>query len=157
MLEVMPDRIPWYVAGPVLGLLVVGLYAVANRPLGSLGAYIQTVSLARGRATEVWRVWFFGGIFAGGAVAALLRGGSSFGLDYGVLGVELSLPALALVLLAGGTLMGYGARWAGGCTTGHGLCGASVVSPGSIAATAVFMSTAVAVTALIHVVFGGAL
>lgn len=158
MPELLPDRLPWYVAGPALGLLVVGLYAIANRPIGSLGAYIQTVALARGRpVAEVWRVWFFGGVLAGGALAGLLRGDLSFGLGYGLLGAELPLPLLTLVLVAGGTLMGYGARWAGGCTTGHGLCGMSVLSPGSLVATGVFFATAIGVTWLLHLATGGAL
>ena len=158
MPDIMSDRIPWFVAGPLLGLLVVGLYAVANKPIGSLGAYIQTLALARGgRPSEPWRVWFFGGMFAGGALAGLLRGGPSYGLGYGDLAVELPLPALVLVLLAGGTLMVFGARLAVGCTTGHGLCGGSVLSPGSLAATATFFATAIVVTLVLHAVTGGAL
>ena len=156
-MDLLPDRLPWFVAGPLLGLLVVGLYALANRPIGSLGAYIQTIALVRGRATEAWRVWFFSGVLAGGALAALLRGNLSFGFDYGELSRALPLPVLAIVLLLGGTLMGFGARWAGGCTTGHGLCGSSVLSPGSLVATATFMGSAIAVTWGIHVGTGGAL
>ncbi len=158
MVELMPDRLPWFVAGPALGLLVVGLYALLNRPLGSLGGYMQTLTLIRGqRPTEMWRVWFFGGVIGGGALAAVLRGDWALGFGYGVLGVELSMPLLILTLLAGGLLMGYGARWAGGCTTGHGLCGVAVGSPGSIAATATFILTAIGVTALLTALIGGAL
>ena len=157
MFDLLPDRLPWFAAGPMLGLLVVGMYAVANKPIGSLGAYIQTLAFARGRTTEPWRVWFFAGMFGGGLLAGLLRGDLSFGLGYGALGTEFSTPALALILLLGGGLMGYGARWGGGCTTGHGLCGTSVLSPGSIVATGTFMTTAVVVTWLIHLTIGGAL
>ena len=158
MPDLMPDRIPWYVAGPMLGLLVVGLYAIANRPLGSVGAYIQVLFLGRGqRPPEPWRAWFFGGIFLGGGLAALLRGDWAVGLGYGALEAELATPALLLVLLLGGALMGFGARWAGGCTTGHGLCGVSALSPGSIVATGTFMTTAVVVTFLIPWLVGGAL
>lgn len=158
MIDLVPDRLPWFVAGPALGLLVVGLYAIANRPIGSLGAYLQTLALARsGRAGEPWRVWFFGGVIAGGGLAALLRGDLAFGLGYGAIGTAFPLPLLVAVLLAGGALMGFGARWAGGCTTGHGLCGVSVLSPGSLAATGTFMVTAVVVTAAIRFLIGGAL
>lgn len=75
MPDLMPDRLPWFVADPGLGLLVVGLFAVANRPIGSLGAYIQTLTAVRGgTASDPWRIWFFAGMFAGGLVAApLLR------------------------------------------------------------------------------------
>ena len=158
MPEVMPDRLPWFVAGPLLGLLVVGLYAIANRPIGSLGAYIQTLSLVRdGRATEPWRVWFFAGMLGGGALAGLLRGGPSYGLGYGQLTVELPMAAVILLLLLSGALMGYGARWAGGCTTGHGLCGASVLSPGSLVATMTFFLTAIVVTFILRALTGGVL
>lgn len=158
MIDLLPDRLPWFIAGPALGLLVVGLYAVANRPIGSLGAYLQTLAMVRsGRAGEPWRVWFFGGVIAGGGLTALLRGDLAFGLGYGTIGAALPLPLLVAVLLAGGALMGFGARWAGGCTTGHGLCGVSVLSPGSLAATGTFMVTAVVVTAVLRLLIGGAL
>lgn len=155
---VLPDRLPWFVVGPLLGLLVVGLYAVANKPLGATGAYAQVIAFMRGNPhTEVWRVWYFVGLISGGLVAALLRGGVHLGFEYGALATVLPLPALVVVLFVAGGLMGYGARWSGGCTSGHGLCGMSVISPGSLAATGTFMATAVAVTAILHVVSGGAL
>ena len=158
MPDLLPDRLPWYVAGPALGLLVVGLYAVVNRPLGAIGAYAQVLLVARReRLTEPWRAWFYGGNYLGGAIAAVLRGDWSLSLHYGVLADELTGPVLLLVLLLGGALMGFGARWAGGCTSGHGLCGVSARSPGSIAATGVFMTTAVVVTFVLHRLIGGAL
>ena len=52
----------------------------------------------------------------------------------------------APVLFAAGILIGYGAKLAGGCTSGNGLCGTSLGSPASLAATATFMGTAVATT-----------
>ncbi len=35
------ERCVWYVAGPLSGLLMVGLRAVVNKPLGALGGYID--------------------------------------------------------------------------------------------------------------------
>lgn len=153
----LPDRLPWYIAGPLLGLTVVGLYAVANRPLGATGPFVQALALVRGRRVlEGWRVWFLGGMLLGGLLAAVLRGGPK-APGWGALGALLPLPALVLVLLVGGLLIGYGARWAGGCTSGHGISGNSILSPASMAVTATFMATAVAVTALLHLLTGGAL
>lgn len=50
----------------------------------------------------------------------------------------------ALVLLAGGALVGAGTRMAAGCTSGHGLCGVSRLQPGSLLATVAFFGAAVA-------------
>lgn len=158
MPDLLPDRIPWFVAGPILGLLIVGMFALANKPLGSVGAYGQVLALARFRsAPEPWRVWFFGGILAGGFLATAMPGEIHFGLAFGALADELPLPVLVLALFAAGLMMGYGARWAGGCTMGHGLCGSSTRSPGSMAAMLTFMGTAIVVTFLISTLIGGAL
>ena len=37
------ERCPWYVAGPILGLLVVGLRATLNRGFGAVGGYVAIV------------------------------------------------------------------------------------------------------------------
>src|SRR5690349_6716473 len=41
------DRLLWYIAGPIIGLLVVGLFAIANRPLGVSGAYVSEAKRSR--------------------------------------------------------------------------------------------------------------
>ncbi len=156
-MELLPDNTPWYVVGPAIGLLVVGLYAVANKPLGVSGAYLQVAMFARGRGAEVWRVWYFLGILAGAGLSALLRGGPTLSTEYGALGRLVPLPALVPVLVVAGVLMGYGARWAGGCTSGHGLCGTSTRSAASFVTTITFMVTAIAVTFILQFITGGAL
>lgn len=157
MEQLLADRIPWFIAGPALGLCVVALYALANKPLGTTSAYTQTVAFLFRRPTDVWRVWFFVGLVAGALVAAFLSGGPVFGFGYGALGRVLPIWVLVPVLLMGGMLIGYGARWAGGCTAGHGLNGCSTLSPGSFVATASFMLTAIAITAVLHFLTGGVL
>lgn len=156
-MHLLPDRLPWFIAGPSLGLLVVGLYAVANKPLGATGAYLQVINLARGRVSvEMWRVWYFVGLIAGAAIAVMLGSGITLTTSYGVLGQALPIGVLIPVIFGGGVLIGYGARWMGGCTSGHGLCGVSTLSIGSAIACASFFGTAVAVTLLIHAATGGA-
>jgi uncharacterized membrane protein YedE/YeeE len=158
MLQLLPDRVPWFVGGPLIGLLVVALYALANQRLGVSGAYVQVATfMGRRQGVEIWKVWYFGGLIAGAVLATLLRGGSTVSLEYGALGRAVPLVALIPILFLGGLLMGYGARWAGGCTSGHGLSGTSARSPASFAALAVFMLTAIVVTAILHVVTGGIL
>lgn len=157
MLPILNSNIPWYFAGPMFGLLVVGLYALANKPLGVSGAYVQVATFFRDRPrAEMWRVWYFAGLVAGALIAALLRGGPTFGLGYGALGRVVPVVALIPILFVAGMLMGYGARWAGGCTSGHGMCGTSARTPAGFAATITFMLTAIGVAALLHTVTGGA-
>ena len=64
MFEVLPDRLPWWIAGPSLGVLIVVLFVIANQPLGASGAYVQTSGFLRRRSgVATWRVWYFVGIF----------------------------------------------------------------------------------------------
>lgn len=157
MFNVLPVPLPWYVVGPFMGLIVAGLYAVTNKHLGISGAYVQFVDHARGRSIETWRLWFLGGTIGGAAIVAFLGGNPQTGLRYGALGEYLPMPVLVGVLLVGGALIGFGARWAGACTSGHGLTGCATGSHGSIVAVLTFVVTAVAVTFMLHLVTGGAL
>jgi len=36
-------RCPWYIAGPLIGLVIVALRATVNRPLGMLGGYVEAI------------------------------------------------------------------------------------------------------------------
>lgn len=157
-MELLPERIPWYVAGPLVGLLLVALYATISRPIGVSGSYHSVTAVARGLPNvEMWRVWFFVGLIGGSLLFAFLRGGPTFHLGYGTLGQLLPLGALIPVLFVGGILIGFGARWAGGCTSGHGISGTAILSPGSIAATMTFMATAIAITFAVNLLTGGVL
>lgn len=159
MFDVLPDRVPWYVVGPGLGLLIVGLFILANQPLGASGAYVQTAGLVRRRAnTAVWRVWYFAGMFVGGLlVTQVLRQGNDVRSGYDALTAVFPLAVVLPMVFGGATLLGYGAAVAGGCTSGHGLCGTAQRSPASLAVTATFMVTAIATTFLLRVLTGGEL
>ena len=54
---------------------------------------------------------------------------------------EIRIDAGWAVLLLAGVLVGYGARLGSGCTSGHGVCGLSRLSPRSLVATLTFMAT----------------
>ncbi len=157
MFDLLPDRVPWYVVGPGLGLLIILLYSVANQPLGASGAYGQTLGLARRRAdVTVWRVWYFVGMFLGGLlVTQVLREGAEVRSGYDAMREVWSLPVVVVAVAAGATLLGYGAAVGGGCTSGHGLCGTSQRSLASFANTATFMATAVATTFVLRLLTGG--
>ena len=157
-MELLPDRLPWFIGGPLIGLLVVALYAVANKHLGVTTSYMQVVTFVRSpRMAEMWRVWFFGGLVAGSLLAAFLRGGPSPSLSYGALADLLPIAIIVPVLFAAGLLMGFGARWGGGCTSGHGIGGTAILSPGALVGIATIMATAIGLTLIVHLITGGAL
>ena len=87
---------------------------------------------------------------------ALAAGGPDFH-GYGWLTDHLTGSAeLAIgpILLGAGVLIGYGAKLAGGCTSGNGLSGTAMFSPAALAATATFFGTAIVVTFVIEAVVG---
>lgn len=154
-MDVIPTPFPWYIAGPVIGLSVAGLYATCNRHLGMTGAYQALFDLVRGGTRHnIWQVWFLGGTIIGATAIAVLGGSPQSGLAYGALGEALTLPELIAVLFAGSVLIGYGARLAGGCTSGHGISGCAIRSPGSFVAVGMFVVTAVALTLAFDVLWG---
>lgn len=145
-METFASRCPWYVAGPLIGLCVVGLLWATNRPLGATGGFIDLVAwLRRPSAAPRWTLALLAGIVLGGFLSGLAAG--SMALDPGFAFFDRrfgTTPGMRLFILAGaGVLMGFGVRIAGGCTSGHGICGTSLGSRASWVATAVFMATAI--------------
>lgn len=69
--------------------------------------------------------------------------------------VQVSFPTSLLPLIAGGLLVGFGTRLGSGCTSGHGVCGLSRLSPRSMVATALFMASGFVTVAAMR--FGGLL
>jgi hypothetical protein len=57
------------------------------------------------------------------------------------------------VLLGAGVLVGYGAKLAGGCTSGNGLSGTAIFSPASLVATGTFFATAIVVSFVTEALF----
>ena len=155
MLHVLPHQLPWWVAGPGIGLCVVAMYGLANVKLGVSGGWLQLLfAVQRRPVTEPWRIWFNGGLVLGAVAAAALGTAAVHG--YGALGAALPASWLVPALALTGVTIGYGARWAGGCTSGHGISGCSVGSPESLAATTTFFGVAVVVSLLVHLLTGGA-
>jgi len=82
-----------------------------------------------------WRIAFLLGLVIPAAV---------FGL--GPIEFAQGLPLLA----ASGFLVGFGTRLGSGCTSGHGVCGLSNLSPRSLLATLTFMTVATATVFLVR-------
>jgi uncharacterized membrane protein YedE/YeeE len=143
-LAVLHDRPAWYVLGPLIGLVVVGLLVTINQRIGVLGGYSNLVERATGRAGSLgWKAWFLFGVVAGGGLFRLLAGSSTVLDGYGWLTRTFSDPTAAALLVAAGGLIGFGAKYAGGCTSGNGIGGTSMGSAASFVATGTFMAVAV--------------
>lgn len=68
----------------------------------------------------------------------------------------LGVPPASLATIAiAGLLVGYGTRLGNGCTSGHGVCGVSSLSPRSIAATLTFMLTGITTVTAVRLLGGG--
>ncbi len=147
---------PWPLAGVSIGLFAVALQWIDNLPLGATGAAAGFLDwLRRPTWPPGWRAFFFAGTVAGGLFYSLVTHARTGGWSSGALAAALGrgrLAQAALLTVAGG-LIGFGARWAGGCTSGHGICGVGRLQPASLAATLTFVSTAVLVA---HLVWRGA-
>ncbi|BDX02787.1 MAG: YeeE/YedE family protein [Marinomonas sp.] len=82
-------------------------------------------------------------------IAGLIIGGSAYGTltEQTVAFPETRSPWL---LILSGLLVGYGTRLGGGCTSGHGVCGISRLSPRSIVATLTFMAAAIITVSILN-------
>ena len=150
----LDHQIAWYIAGPVVGLCVVVWRLLYNARLGAVGAFTDVIDKVRQRRLDFdWRGWCAIGIVAGAAAFTLVNGGPNF-TGYGWLTATFHgswQVLIAPILLVSGVAIGYGAKLAGGCTSGNGLSGVSALSLASLAATATFFATAIAVTAIVEV------
>ena len=150
-------KCPWYIAGPLIGLLIVGRRATLNRPLGALGGWVEfTDRVTNGRRLGP-PAFIAVGTVLGGLLFAMVTGSFHPALHYGA-GTALGAadtPAQFALLSVAGVLIGFGARTAGGCTSGHGLCGTSTGSPASLVATITFFGTAVVMAQVFARLLGG--
>ena len=149
----MSSLLPWYVAGPVVGLAIVAFLLLANRRFGVTGGIADLViGPSEGRRLSSWRVWLIGGIALGSFAHAAAAGSLAPAGGYGWLADRLSTGPQVAVLFGAGLLVGYGAKLAGGCTSGHGLTGVALGSRASMAAMAAIMGAAIGVSLLLEAV-----
>ena len=119
---------PWsaLIGGMLIGLAA-AMFALLNGRIagisGVLGGLLKPI-----RGDVSWRVAFVGGL----VVAPLV-----YGLFAALPAVQIDASYVALVVA--GLLVGIGTRYGAGCTSGHGVCGLSRLSPRSLVATLAFM------------------
>jgi uncharacterized membrane protein YedE/YeeE len=100
---------------------------------------------------------FAAGLVLGGFLSAMLGGGWSPTWSLGVFDDVIGFaPAGKLAwMFAGGLLIGFGTRLAGGCTSGHGIFGMSNLERPSVLSTLAFMAGGIITTQFVYrVVFG---
>lgn len=171
MIQVLQHPWPWYVAGPIIGLIVPALLLLGNKHFG-ISANLRHACAACFPAgikffqydwkKEIWNFFFVAGIIAGAFIAgtllvnpdpvlvnpSLVKELAGYGMtDHAaLLPRELfSLTSLftlrgAIMLIGGGFLVGFGTRYAGGCTSGHSIMGLSDLQWPSLVATVMFMA-----------------
>lgn len=120
---------PWSagIGGVVIGIAAALLVLVNGRVAGISGI-VGGMLLPRA-GDFAWRLAFVAGLLLAPLAYATAA----------------ALPSVAIearypVLIAAGLLVGIGTRFAGGCTSGHGVCGLSRLSPRSLVATLSFMA-----------------
>ncbi|WP_423368818.1 YeeE/YedE family protein [Burkholderia sp. LMG 32019] len=119
---------PWLslAGGVLIGLAAAWLVAFNGRIAGISGIVGGLLTARTGERD--WRAAFVAGLIAAPLVMHVAGNSLTPQIDAGW-----------LELLAAGLLVGIGTRYAGGCTSGHGVCGMSRGALRSVVATAVFM------------------
>jgi uncharacterized membrane protein YedE/YeeE len=122
-----------YIYGLIGGLIIgtaAALYLLGNGRIMGASGIIGGLVDGSARGTE-WRdrALFVAGLIGAPALALFLMGRSS----------ETNLTSDPVIIIAAGLLVGFGARIANGCTSGHGVCGISRLSLRGIAATGFYL------------------
>ncbi len=130
--------LPALAGGALIGLAVVAMMATTGRIAGISGIAARLLPPAGEGAG--WRIAFLAGLIA--APLAWL----------GITGAA-PVPQIAAgmpVLILAGLLVGFGAVFGNGCTSGHGICGLSRLSLRSLVATGTFMASAIATVFIVQ-------
>jgi len=162
---------PWFITGPLIGIVVALLMLIGNRSFGVSTVYRHLLAAIPGNKMryfrypwkrETWNLVFAAGIVAGGALVPMLFVPTlkadispftaqalremGLGLNDPYMPQELfSMQALHtwqgwVFTLGAGMVMGFGARWAGGCTSGHTITGLATFQLPSVIATCSFLA-----------------
>lgn len=141
MIAAYPHAMPLdgLVGGLLIGLAAALMLLGLGRIAGVSGLAARATGIADTGAPRDIALAFVLGLPLGALVVSLARGG-----------IEAHFPASTGVLVLAGLLVGYGTRLGSGCTSGHGVCGLSRLSPRSIAATVLFIGSGFATVALMR-------
>jgi uncharacterized protein len=168
MIDFLKEPWPWYISGPLIGLMVPLLLLLANKSFGISSSLrhicaacvpIKSDYFRYDWKSKMWNLMFVVGIIIGGIIAGLFLDDSRIIVsentvkDLSALGVQdvrgflpesifswenlFTLQGFIFIIV-GGFLVGFGARYAGGCTSGHAIMGLSNFQLPSLIAVAGF-------------------
>ncbi len=132
MISVFPNAMPveGFMGGLLIGLAAAIMLLGLGRIAGVSGMAARATGIADSGAPRNVAIAFVVGLPLGALLIAQTVGA-----------VNVSFPASIWPLIIGGLLVGYGTRLGSGCTSGHGVCGLSRLSPRSMVATGMFMAS----------------
>ena len=170
MTDILQKPWPWYLAGPLIGLTVPALLLLGNKTFGISSSLRHICAacvpakipfFSYNWKKEVWNLFFVAGILVGAFLAWVVFRHQPGAIDeklvqslreYGIAGQKTFLPSElfgwrrlltlrgVLMMVGGGFLVGFGTRYAGGCTSGHSIMGLSNLQWPSLVATLCFMA-----------------
>lgn len=150
---------PWYIAGPLIGLFVPLLYIVGNKAFGISSSFdhlchiitpkSKKATLKFDAAKNSWKTTFVIGIAIGAVITQFFLNDTR----------QAFLPSNyftlkgAVILFVGGMFVGFGTRYANGCTSGHAITGLSLLNPASLYSTLAFFVTGALFTWAMYFLF----
>ena len=134
MPEFFPHAMPLagFIGGLMIGVAAAIMLLGNGRIAGVSGMFARVLGLSEGGAPWMTALLFTAGLPLGAALAAA-------DVD-----VEARFPTSLGLIAVAGLIVGIGTRLGAGCTSGHGVCGLSRLSPRSLVSVVVFMAVAVA-------------
>jgi uncharacterized membrane protein YedE/YeeE len=162
-----------YIVGFGIGVLSWLAFLLSDKTIGCSTAFTRTSGMiekaARGSKVETkpyyrafppvvdWEWMLVLGVVIGSLVSALVSGSFRFMWVPRLWTATFGNTPVArmAVALFGGVCMGFGSRWAGGCTSGHGISGTLQFALSSWIASICFFAGGIATAFLIFRVFGG--
>jgi len=141
MLPGFPDAQPveGLIGGIMIGLAAAIMLIGTGRIAGVSGMASRAMLITRSGTPWPIAALFVGGLIIGAVIFSVVAGP-----------VEAHYPPGFSWLIAGGLFVGFGTRLGSGCTSGHGVCGMSRLSPRSLLATATFIATGILTVAAVN-------
>jgi uncharacterized membrane protein YedE/YeeE len=133
---------PAFLGGILLGIAAALYVILHGRILGISGIVSGLLSPKEGDVN--WRISLVLGLLSAPLLASFF-----FGLH-----TMTVIDADWIAIIVAGLLVGFGANYGSGCTSGHGVCGLSRLSPRSLVATVSFMSAGFLIVFVIRHVLG---